>query len=260
MKLGDLSVFAILDTSLPMESGLIQNSTEEIIKKYMPEGKITGSDNVFIVKSKKQIILIDAGDGGNLITHMKKIGISPDNVDLVLITHSHFDHVAGLINNGKAVFSKAKILFSEKEKALIEDKAIEALPEEYKPFYLPANQVLKIYGSRVGTFVFGKSVADGIISVDMNGHTAGHSGFLIESKGQKLLIAGDFLHIAAVQFPHPECSLIYDANIELAASMRKQILDRAAKEKLLIAGIHIPFPGMGNVTRGSEGFVFTPVK
>jgi glyoxylase-like metal-dependent hydrolase (beta-lactamase superfamily II) len=243
-----------------MESSLIKNGNPEVVKKYMPDGKITCSVNTYVVKGKNQTVLIDAGLSGNIDLKLVEAGISPNSVKLILITHGHNDHVSGLVKNDKAAFPNAKVLFSEKEKPLYADSAIEKLPAQYKPFFVGTNQVLKIYGNKVGTFTFGKTVADGIVPVDMNGHTPGHSGFLIESKGQKLLIAGDFLHIGAVQFPHPEYSLVFDADTKQAAEMRKLILDRLVKEKLTIAATHLSFPGIGTVSSAKESLVFTSVK
>lgn len=260
VKVGDFSVIAIADTTFDMQSSLIKNGNPDEIKKFLPEGKVLCSDNSFVVKSAKQTILVDAGNGGNLITNLKSLGITPDNITMVLITHGHFDHVTGLIKDGKAVFPKASIFMSEKERVLYEDNTLEKVPAEYKQYFLPANQVLKIYGNQIKTFAFAKVITEGITSIDMNGHTAGHSGFLVESKGQRLLIAGDFLHIGKIQFPHPEYSLIFDSDISIAASTRKQILEKAVKENLLICASHIPFPGMGHITTGNPGFTFIPVK
>jgi len=122
-KVGNVSVTAIADSTVEMQSELIKNANAEELIKYMPEGKKKASVNVFLVKTGKQIILIDAGmgDGGKLISVMKKLGITPDMVNLILITHGHFDHVAGLIKNGKAVFPNAEIMISKEEKPVYED-------------------------------------------------------------------------------------------------------------------------------------------
>jgi glyoxylase-like metal-dependent hydrolase (beta-lactamase superfamily II) len=260
IKLGDISVTAIMDTTFDMNNGLIKNGNTEVIKKYLPDGKLTVPVNTYIIKTQKQTILVDAGAGARLIANMKTAGFSPDSIGLVLITHGHFDHVAGLVKDGKPLFTKAKVMFSEKEKALYEDKAIEALPADLKPYFMMGNQVCKIYGVNIQTFAYGAQVADGIVSIDLNGHTAGQSGYMVESKGQKLLIAGDFLHMAPVQLAHPEYSLVYDADINQAANMRKLTLEKVAKEKILVAGMHIQFPGIGNITKSNDGFVFIPVK
>jgi len=260
IKIGDFTLFSIQDTAGEMSSKLINNGEDTIIKALMPEGKSPSSNNFFILKSKKQITLIDAGRSGNIVPKLKKVGVSPENVDLILITHGHFDHVSGLLDQGKTVFPRARVLFHEKEKALYEDSALAKLPENSQQHFKPTNQVLRVYGKRIGTFVNNTSVADGITSIDLHGHTAGHSGFLIESKGEKLLVLGDFLHIDAVQFAYPDYSLIYDSDPNQASITRKDILNTAAKDNLLIAGIHIQFPGIGKVANGCEGYVFMPLK
>jgi glyoxylase-like metal-dependent hydrolase (beta-lactamase superfamily II) len=260
MNIGDISVTAILDTTFEMNGGLIKNGNADTIKKYLPDGKLAAPVNVYIVKTKKQTILVDAGTGARLIPNMTTAGFSPDSINLVLITHAHYDHVGGLVKDGKPLFPNATIMLSANEKTLYEDKAVESLAADVKPYFMPGNQMCKVYGSKVQTFNYGAKVADGIVSVDLHGHTAGQSGYMIESKGQKLLIAGDFLHIAPVQLVHPEYSLAFDADINQAVKTRKMVLEKVAKEKILVAGMHIQFPGIGKITKGNEGYVFTPVK
>lgn len=260
MKVGDFTVIAIQDTTSEMNSGLIVNGNPDIIKKNMPEGKGLSSNNVFIIRTGKQTVLVDAGVSGKVLEKLKKAGVSPVDVDLILITHAHFDHVNGLINKDQAVFPKAKVLFSTEEKAAFEDTVLDKLTPELKAPLLKANQILKVYGKRAGAFKYGDAIVDGIIAVDISGHTPGHSGFMIESGGQKLLIAGDFLHIAAIQFAYPEYSLVYDKDPQKAATVRKSTLSKLAKENIPVAGIHIPFPGIGYVRTGENGFVFTAIE
>ena len=261
-KVGNVSVTAIADSTVEMQSELIKNADADELKKYMPSGKKKASVNVFLVKTEKQIILIDAGmgDGGKLISIMKKAKITPDMVNLILITHGHFDHVAGLIKNGKAVFPNAEIMISKDEKPLYEDSGLEKIPAEYKKYFVPANQMLKLYSSKIKTFSFGDKVADGIKSVDMRGHTPGHAGFLLESNGEKLLFAGDFMHIQAVQLIHPEYSLVYDTDLDKAAKMRKKLLKKFAEDKINVAAAHIDFPGVGSFSKTSDAFAFTSLK
>lgn len=176
VKIGDAEVIALLDLPIEMESSLIKNGNPDEIKKYMPDGKFGASINAYIVKTGTQTVLVDAGMGKNLVSVMKAAGTEPEQIDLVLITHGHFDHVGGMVKNGKAVFTKAKVLIADKEKPLYEDAGIEKIPAEYKKYFIPANEMLKVYGSRIETFTPGKKVAEGIVSVDLSGHTAGHAG------------------------------------------------------------------------------------
>ncbi len=266
MKLGKFEVISLLDLSSVMKSDLVKNGDPALIKKYMPEGELKSSINVFVVKTGKQNIMIDSGLGtegsrkGKMLENMKKAGLKPDDIDIILITHAHLDHVGGLINNGKAVFPKAKLFFSKNEIAAFDDNAIKSLPSNMKSYFETANKALKIYSGRVESFVPGGVITEGVTSVKMSGHTPGHVGYLFESEGERLLMAGDFLHITLMQFPHPEISLVYDKDINRAAEVRKMILNRASSEGFFIAGAHIIFPGIGHVMKEGDGFSFKPVK
>jgi glyoxylase-like metal-dependent hydrolase (beta-lactamase superfamily II) len=167
---------------------------------------------------------------------LKGAGISTDSVNLILITHDHYDHVTGIIKNGKAVFPNAKVLFSEKEKPLYEYIAIDKIPADYKQHFLPANEVLKVYGYTIDTFTFENPVTEGISSVDLSGHAAGHCGRLVQSNGRKILIAGDIFHIAQIQFPHPEYSLVFDSDINTAANVSTNFIETSAKNNTFFAG------------------------
>lgn len=248
--IGDVSVTAIMDTSFEFTSAYLKNPDSTILKEHLPDGKYMLPVNAYIVKTKKQTILIDAGTGTRLLSNMKEAGFSPENINLVLITHGHFDHVGGLLKDGKPVFPNAKILMSENEMRQCGDSSIAQLPADLKPFFMHGNQVLKVYGKRVVTFKDGAKINDCISSVDIKGHTAGQTAYLIDSKGKKLLIAGDFLHMAPLQIPHPECCFVFDADQSMAASARKQVIDNVSKENMLVAGTHIKFPGIGSIKDG----------
>lgn len=266
MQLGDFEIIALQDGSIEMDATLFKTGDRDIIKKYMPEGKLPASVNAYIVKTKTENILIDAGGGdselfkGKMLEKLEKVSIKPEDITMILITHAHIDHVAGLLSNNKAVFPNAEILFSKKEITTFTDEALEHLPADIRVYYEPANKVLKIFKERVKPFKTGSAITEGIDSVDLSGHTPGQVGYLIESDGEKLLIIGDLLHVAAVQFPHPEYSLVYDADVPKAVERRKQVLNRVAAEKMPIAGMHIPFPGIGYVAKDGKGFSFVPIK
>jgi glyoxylase-like metal-dependent hydrolase (beta-lactamase superfamily II) len=264
-KVGNIEVIALFDASIEMNAGLIKNGDPEVLKKYMPGGTLVCSINAYVIKTGEHTILIDAGCGKNtfrqgyMIENMRKAGIEPENIDAVLITHAHFDHVGGLVNEGKAVFRKAKLFYSKAEGATFDDKALAALPADIKGYYEPANRMMKAYKGRIESFDPGKTIFDGIKSVNISGHTPGHTGYLIESNGERLFIFGDLLHIAQVQFSYPDFSLVYDSDIVKSASIRKSILGWLSDEKIPAAGIHIQFPGIGYVEKKSEGFTFTPI-
>lgn len=257
MKLGKFQVTVFQDAAFEMNVKLFRSGDKDVIKKLMPEGKLPASDNVFLVKTGKHNILIDTGKGDKLEAQLAAAGVKPDDIDIILITHAHGDHVSGLVKNGKAFFSSAKLMFSRDELAWIRDPGNSALSKDVKAYL---KQVLDLYGSRVEAFVSGAKITEGITAMDISGHTPGQSGFLVESGGLRLFIAGDLLHVAGVQFAYPDYSLVYDVDIVKAAETRRRILAWAADEKILVAGTHIPLPGIGTVKRGKDGFIFTPVR
>jgi len=262
MKIGDISVIAIHTSDIEMSSELVKNGDKNEIGKYIPTGKISASINAYVVKTPSHTVLVDSGMGTNdaLCAQMGKAGISPDDIDLILLTHGHFDHVGGLVNNGKAVFGKARVMMAEKEAAVYGNDAINEIPQDMRKYFIPGNTVINVYKERFSTFVPGSVIVEGITSVDLNGHTPGHSGFLVGSGKKALLIAGDFMHISALQLVHPEYSLIYDSDGSKAADARKKLLETVSRNRVLMAASHFAYPGIGYIKKSGAAYTLSPVK
>jgi len=235
---------------------IIPTADEALIRRYIPETGFKHSTNAFLIKTPGHNILVDTAFGRTIFDKMKTLGIEPDQIDTVLITHLHGDHIGGLQRDGKTVFPNAKIYVSEKEhtyftKTQINQGAVAALSP---------------YGSRVVTFEPGAlggaslEILPGISAIANYGHTPGHTVYIVENGGAKLIIAGDFLHVALVQIPNPDISATYDADQSAAAASRRQILDYAARNKILIGGMHMVYPAVGTVEADGSGFKFTPGK
>ena len=258
LKVGQYEVYILVESERDGNTGILVGADEAVIKRYIPAEGFKHTANAVLIKTPKQNILIDTGTGagGIIVDKVKKLGIQPENVDAVLITHLHGDHFGSLQKDGAAVFSKAKVYLSAKElehftKTQVNQGAVAALAP---------------YGSRVTTFEPGelgkklKEIVPGISPIAAYGHTPGHTLYLIENGKDKLLIIGDLLHIALVQFPVPEISATYDMDQKAAAAVRRQVLDYAAKNKIPVAGMHIVYPGTGSVSVEGSGFKFTPSK
>jgi len=256
LKVGQYEVYILVESERDGNTGILVGADEAVIKRYIPAEGFKHTANAVLIKAPKQNILIDTGTGagGIIVEKIKKLGVQPENVDAVLLTHLHGDHFGSLQKDGAAVFSKAKVYLSAKEleyftKSNVNQGAVAAL---------------KPYGTKVTTFEPGelgkklKEILPGISPIAAYGHTPGHIVYLIENKKEKLLIIGDLLHIALVQFPVPEISATYDMDQKAAATVRRQILDYAAKNKIPVAGMHIVYPGTGSVSAEDSGFKFTP--
>ena len=255
-KVGAFEVFMLVDSQRKGNTGILVGADEATLERYIPVFGFFHSTNIFLIKANGQNILIDTAFGGASFENMKALGVQQDQVDVILITHLHGDHFGGLVKDGKAVFSKAKIYLSKKE-------------HEYFTITNPnqgAVAALTTYGSRVETFEPGEldgklaELVPGITPIANYGHTPGHTVYLVENGGEKFLIIGDLLHIALVQFSVPEISATYDMDQKAAAAVRRQILDYAAKNKIPVGGMHIVYPGGGMVEADGNGFKLTPSK
>jgi len=257
-KVGDYEVYILVESERDGNTSILVGADEAVIKRYIPAEGFKHTANAVLIKAPKQNILIDTGTGmgGIIIEKIKKLGVQPENVDAVLITHLHGDHFGSLQKNGAAVFTKAKIYLSAKELDYFTKTNVNQ----------GAKAALAPYGTKVSTFEPGelgknlKEILPGISPIAAYGHTPGHTIFLVENKKDKLLIIGDLLHIALVQFPLPEISASYDMDQKGAATVRRQVLDYASKNKIPVAGMHIVYPGEGDVSVDGNGFKFSPNK
>jgi len=253
-KAGKIEISMLVETQREGNAGILVGVDEAFLKQYIPASGFMHSTNTFLIKTPKHHILVDTGFGGAVFEKMKKLGVEPDKIDAVLLTHLHGDHIGGLQKDGKALFSKAKVYLSSKERDYFTKTQVNA----------GVVAALAPYGARVVTFEPGefgsklKELLPGITPIAAYGHTPGHTAYLVEDGKEKLLIAGDFLHVALVQFPMPDISATYDADPKAAAASRRQIMDYAAKNKVPVAGMHIVYPAIGMVETDGNGYRFVP--
>ena len=267
-KVGNITVISLFDTAGEMPIELFSGpATPEQRKKLMPTGKAPASTNAFILKVDGKTILVDSGWGnagkepGHLLVNMAKVGIKPEDVSTVLLTHMHPDHISGLLKGAQRVFPKASILASQPEETFWFSEDMQKAAQEGKNRAAELVVAMRAaYGSDIASpFTFGAQVVPGVTAIAAEGHTPGHTGYLIESEGKSLLIIGDLIHAADLQFPLPDECAKYDRDPAKAVQSRKALLKRAADNNIPVAGMHIPFPGVGRVTNGPEkGFTFTP--
>jgi glyoxylase-like metal-dependent hydrolase (beta-lactamase superfamily II) len=268
---GNYKVIALQDLPVEMERAIFTGAGDEVIDSVWAKadpsnsGKVPASVNVFVVCFDDKIILIDCGvppgaKKDTLPELLKQTGIEPDVVDAVLITHMHFDHIGGLLDaDGKPAFARAAIYVSAPEKNFWQNEdARNAAPDARKPNFELAVKVLDAYADRVQAFESDAEAVFGMKIISADGHTPGNAVYLLDAGENKILFWGDTVHAAAVQFAMPEICALYDMNIEKAVQDRRAFMNMAVDQKLVVAGAHLPFPGLITVQKQGEGFAFTP--
>ena len=257
-RVGQFEVFMLVESERDGNAAIIPAADEAMLKRYIPASGFKHTANAFLIKAPGRNIVVDTGTGaGNvIIDKIKQLGVDPAQVDEVLITHLHGDHFGSLQKDGKAVFTKAKICLDAREKDHFTRIAVNQ----------GAVAALAPYGSNVVTFdaaplgpVY-REILPGIRAIAAYGHTPGHVAFLLTSGASRLLIGGDFLHVALVQFPQPDISATYDMDQKAAAASRRQLMDFAAANRIPLAGMHIVYPGIGMVEADGNGYKFAPAR
>ena len=229
---------------------------------------IQGSINAFLVNTGSRLILIDSGAGtlygdccGHLLSNLRASGYLPEQVDEVYLTHLHADHVGGVAPGGRIAFPNAVVRVSDVDADYwLSDSNEKAAPKLLEAMFDGDRASLQPYidAGRFKPFGYGSELSPGITPIASPGHTPGHSFFQVESKGQKLLLWGDVVHVSQVQFPDPSVTVSYDSDPREAAAERQAVFADAAKNGYLIAAAHISFPGVGHVMARGGHYYWVP--
>jgi glyoxylase-like metal-dependent hydrolase (beta-lactamase superfamily II) len=267
-RVGEFTVTAVSDGVLNSNHDVVLGIDKDESARLtgVPYGQPLPLDvNSFLIRHRGKLILSDAGTGqalqpvqknlGKLPDNLRAIGVDPAAIDILMLTHLHSDHSMGLLDQaGKKVFPNAELLIHEVEAAFWLDRPLQ--PNDPERIVNNANKqraVTAPYRDRIRRVRDGE-VLPGITAIMRPGHTPGHTNWLIESGGERILIWGDIVHLAAVQLARPDARLIYDVDTELAAATRAKVLDWAANEQIVVAGAHLGFPGFGRVERSGQNF------
>lgn len=268
VKVGDISVRMIQDAQFFLGVSLLSGIGHDEAMKLMG-----GSDsawtpaNAYLVRMPNYVVLVDAGvgkypgeDSGHLLEGLKKAGVDPAQVDLILITHFHFDHIGGLTSQeGKRVFPKAIVRVSKAENDFwMRDTSL--IPVALRDRALRLKAILAPYMKEQAYRPFAPDEEPGhdIKALAAHGHTPGHMVYSFSSKGKTLWCVGDLIHFGAIQFGHPTAGVSFDSDGPMAVASRMDLFKRAAALRVIVAASHLP--AMVQLEEKRKTFVATPVE
>jgi glyoxylase-like metal-dependent hydrolase (beta-lactamase superfamily II) len=216
--------------------------------------------NAYLVQTPHHLVLVDAGMGGNLLAQLKQAGVEPADIDMILITHFHFDHIGGLTTpDGKRVFPNAIVKVSQPENDYWMHDSMQ-IPENQRARAKSIQAVFKPYrqNNAYSTFISGNDLGDGIVPVTAIGHTPGHAVYTFTSNGNSIWCIGDLIHFGEIQFANPLASLKFDSDSSRAIASRLEFFKQAAQQHVIVAGAHLP--QMVQIEQLGDVFKAAPVK
>ncbi len=270
-RVGDITVTAIsdgfLDGNLEVLKNITQDEARQILTENFRPSRRTAV-NCFLIYSAGRLALVETGcgsymaaTGGQLLKNLAAAGIDTASIDTVILTHMHPDHSAGLTNltTGKTNFPNAELVMHENEPKHWFDDAVMSRgnDREKKLFFQAGREQVEPYRKRWRLFQKG-DVFPGVTAMPFHGHTPGHTGYMIASGGEQLLIWGDIVHVPEVQTARPEVCMAFDTDIGQAEATRRRVFDMVVSDKLLVTGMHLHFPGFTRLVKRGTGYQLIP--
>ncbi len=235
IQLDTLAVTWIQDNAAPklMPSSLFEGASKQVIDSLGLQEGVPASMSTFLVQTNGKRILFDTGLGDSsscLLPHLKTMGITPEDIDYIYLTHFHGNHIGGMMKGDSVVFPKAEVFAAK-----MEYDGWMSMPDDKKAQVV---KTMTAYKDRLHLFEFGDTLPGNVLTLNAIGHTPGHTVF----KTGKLLVVGDLIHGAALQLPYPDICASFDMDKRLAILSRKYFLQYAEENGLVVAGMHLPSP------------------
>lgn len=266
-KLGDFEVTTLFDGSVAVDgphpifgNDQPKEAVQEFaVEKRLPPDRLEIMFTPVIVNTGRELVLFDTGNGparrpnaGQLLARLQGAGYSPDQVDVVVLTHFHGDHIGGVMDEGEPRFPNARYFANQVEYDFWTHPDRMSGPTEGNAKLVESN--VKPLADKMTFIGDGGDVVTGIRAVAAYGHTPGHTAFHVESNGQRLFIGGDFTNHYALSLAKPEWHVSFDVEKEKAVETRNRLLDMLATEAIPFTSYHMPFPAVGFVETTGDGF------
>ena len=273
-KIGDFEVIALSDGTLPIPADqLFTNAKPAAIAASLARTyqrpQVDASINAYLIKAGDRLVMVDAGTGELYGPKLNKIGASlkaagyaPEQITDILVTHIHTDHTGGLMDGQRMVFPNATLHIERKEIDFWFDPAQRAkATQANQKYFVEATTKVGPYqaAGKIQAFSGAAPLFPGIRSEPAPGHTPGHSFYVLESQGEKLVFWGDLLHVADVQLPRPDITILFDIDPKAAAATRRRAFAQALKSGYWVAGDHVNFPGVGHLQADGKGYRWIPM-
>jgi glyoxylase-like metal-dependent hydrolase (beta-lactamase superfamily II) len=279
-KVGEAQVNVISDgvNTFPLGDTLVLNAKKDEVsaaldKAFLPKDKMSVHFSPLVINTGGKLVVIDTGNGpaafasskgnvGQFASNLTAAGFDPKNIDMVVISHFHGDHVNGLLTaDGAAAFPNAEVLVPATEwKFWMDDGEMSRANGERMQGLFKNNRRVFEAGlkKKVTPYEWGKDVAPGLLAVDSTGHTPGHTSYVLSSGSDKVFIQSDVTNHPALFVANPGWHLMFDQDPALAEKTRRKVYDMLVADRMRVQGFHYPFPANGYVEKDGNGYRLVP--
>ena len=264
-SVGNFKVIALRDGELSLPAEVLMNLSDEQSQQIATDENstlATSNVNAYLIQTESKNLLIDSGcrdlfgpTCGFLQDALKEAGLGPNDITDIFFTHLHPDHVAGAIDaEGSAVFKNASFKVIDLEYNFWTSDTFTDAEVNGNDWAGLARAALSAYEDKIETISFGKDIISGVSSVNIPGHTPGHSGFRVDEGNETLIQMGDILHVPNLQLKNPNIATIFDVDSEAALKSRKEVLDMVSTDRLLCTSGHMIKPKFGYIEKSGESY------